>query len=274
MQHKSMAVGLFLIIGSKNISDIILPEYGKYMSVIMVFVGIGILIYSISSFMNEFRTNEKEKKEYLLKIAEHMQYLATKEEQENNRELLLRCFEELKKSLENKKIEILSGINSLSEVIQYVGIKDSDRQSLENISSDMECLKMLIQEEQQKILPIIEEMNEKQADLKDIPQIFCESVDELIAKDEKLNENIDESLRRLMEDLSEQYENLVDQIKNTIKNMEELVETYDSKTCEKLEQLSGQYDMFKKNAEEMIKQMSLMGQQDLEVIKGLMGNGE
>lgn len=308
MRYKSLIVGLFMIVGSNKIGNLLSLKYGIHISMLLMLAGIVVFVYSISLFIDDFKITEKDKIEILLKsIMDQSEGLATKEnqiefiqkqglfiEKQNlileHQKLLIDNQKKTAQNLDNFKNEIailmkgnaediLEKIDVLSKTVQYAGINDVDRQVINNIAGREEQTSLMIgelqpflKEEKEEFITVIREISERQENLKNLPQIFCQSIDDLIENDIKSKEVITERICELNSAISDQYQELTEKFKKAIRQVNEMIEDYDLNICQKLEQLSGQYEAFQSHSEEMIKQMCLMGKQDLEIIKEIMGD--
>ena len=251
---------------------------------------IGRDIIEVRKLLSESKTQEQlEQLEALIEKGATKDNQTTFIEKQNlfikNQELVKTQVEDKTRELDQRLSQIKTNmeikLDAICESVQDKGISETDRQhfketaeSVSAIGRDIIQLKNQLSESRTHFLREVQEIQENQVDLKIIPKILCESIDELIKHDETVSEDIREQIRILTESISDQYEELAKKLKSAIEEMEDLLEDYDSLTCEKLEQLSGQYDSFKSLSDKMIEKMSLMASQDLEVIKGIMDNGK
>lgn len=231
-------IGLLLLLGHEEIAIQISKQHGHTISIFLLMLGIIICIYYLRMLVNEYEKKESEKIKQL-------------------REVLL--FSDTFSNLLNEIIDLKK---------QVISIEEKNEERYKDVQNHLQNLNKLsdIYDSCQDTAAEIEKLNEKQADLRQLPQHLCKAIDEM--KDENANVmvNICESISDMNSQISEGYTSLADEIADNLAE-------YTDSVNKNLSEFSKLCNDFDKSSNIMIEKMTQMSKEDMKVIKGILGNG-
>lgn len=143
-------------------------------------------------------------------------------------------------------------------------------QTVLKLRQDVDAIKTEIENSSDMEREHIDNLAHELEEIKRIPQEVLDMLDEYMEKINKQGEGIEERFDYLSDDLTELEKKRIDSLKKIMKQIQEYNEDCNNHVAEQIGKLCNQYEQFKDLSSEMIKQMTLMSQSDIEIMKGLL----
>jgi len=103
-----------------------------------------------------------------------------------------------------------------------------------------------------------------------MPEVIIRSIDELMELVNENNEAGRKAYENVLEDVQFSYKTLVDRIKKDMSEVLDSLNDYESKVTITMQELIKQYQGFQKYNDGVVKQLTLMSQSDLDIMRGIL----
>ncbi len=289
-KYFSLAFGLIMLVGNGVLGECISPDYGNYIALGCIVAGVAFITYSIYCLSADYLKNKNETVEGLIKVIQKDNSI----QDEQLKEIHVACHNiiDVQREATQRNQENLGKIENICQDIVRVQESSASLYSekLDDIISasgklldaeknaETSYLKqMMMIEEDCKALHLSQEQTNSLAEshFKEISQLFqcvLQVCDEMESANKKALEEEERILNQMSKNIQEENRKIGAKVTKTMEDFEEVFEEYDQKSEENLSKLATEYERFQEVTESIIKQLTLMSEQDYEVLKGILND--
>lgn len=295
-KYISLCLGLFLLFGNYAVSDLINTDYSGYISLVFVIAGAVLICIFLLDRLNEKEQKDNDRFEGISHLVSDIEKSV---QDHHTEELILEQLVAISGCLQHFEKEILERIDlknqeiarHFSELEQEIDQQFSITGKMITQKVDEQKLKYeemeqtfdrsmhellnqmnLSNQHLEKNNDVIKQLEVEVSQLDRIPRELYEIADELAGKmSEKLGEE-EKLLKGLCYCIEDENKNLVNRLNKSMGEIVESLDDYAGDMRENMEQIAQQYAEFQKITDSVIQQLTLMSDQDYEIMKGLLND--